>query len=139
MTTLTLPWKRVISIHQPSSVYVNLSSGLDTKYILKIIKFIITITIVYYLPTVRRQVPEVSEEFTLFQFKTTGGKVLIYLKDDGIGFNPKTIVKGNGSQTQMRRAAAISANFSIISKPGGPTETKLEFTLWAKRQYDLAL
>ena len=65
----------------------------------------------------------------LFQFKTTGGKVLIYLKDDGIGFNPETIVKGNGSQTQMRRAAAISANFSIISKPGGPTETKLEFTL----------
>jgi signal transduction histidine kinase/ligand-binding sensor domain-containing protein len=65
----------------------------------------------------------------LFQFKTIGGKVLIYLKDDGIGFNPETIVKGNGSQTQMRRATALEAHYALISTPGGPTETKLEFTL----------
>jgi len=46
--------------------------------------------------------------------------------DDGIGFNPETVKRGNGLNNMTKRAAQIGGSLKIISEPNKQSGIVLE-------------
>lgn len=57
--------------------------------------------------------------------KATGG-IVFFIRDDGKGFNLKTVEKGNGINNMKKRADEIGADFSIESEPEKGTSVVLK-------------
>jgi signal transduction histidine kinase len=58
------------------------------------------------------------------------GKVLtLQVSDDGCGFDPAQIVRGNGLDNMERRMRSLQGSCSIVSQPGAGTQVILEFSL----------
>ncbi|GAA4449822.1 hypothetical protein GCM10023189_09530 [Nibrella saemangeumensis] len=55
-----------------------------------------------------------------------GGKVLIFVKDNGQGFDPATAVLGNGIESMRKRAEAIGARYQMHTRPGEGTVVSVE-------------
>ncbi|MFD2725384.1 tetratricopeptide repeat-containing sensor histidine kinase [Hyunsoonleella rubra] len=47
--------------------------------------------------------------------------ILVKIKDDGKGFDPKKVEHGNGLNNMKKRASDIGADFKLVSKPGSGT------------------
>ncbi|MFQ5874222.1 MAG: sensor histidine kinase, partial [Dehalococcoidia bacterium] len=65
----------------------------------------------------------------VLDFVTRGGDLEIQVKDNGKGFNPLAITRGEwphlGLQTMQERAAAIGGVFEIDSAPGKGTTVRV--------------
>jgi signal transduction histidine kinase len=58
------------------------------------------------------------------------GKVLtLQVSDNGCGFDPAVIVRGNGLDNMERRLRSLQGSCSITSRPGAGTKVILEFPL----------
>jgi signal transduction histidine kinase len=58
------------------------------------------------------------------------GRVLtLQVSDNGCGFDPAVIVRGNGLDNMERRLRSLRGSCSITSRPGAGTKVILEFTL----------
>jgi signal transduction histidine kinase len=60
-----------------------------------------------------------------FSILKSNNKVALEIKDDGIGFDTNSIVKGNGLLNMQTRATELNAILAILSKPGKGTCIKL--------------
>ncbi|HEY5774186.1 MAG TPA: histidine kinase, partial [Chitinophagaceae bacterium] len=56
-----------------------------------------------------------------FSILKSNNKVALEIKDDGIGFDTNSIVKGNGLINMQTRAKELNAILAILSKPGKGT------------------
>ena len=45
----------------------------------------------------------------------------MFITDDGIGFNPETVKKGNGLNNMRKRAEQIGGRLEFISEPNKKT------------------
>lgn len=52
------------------------------------------------------------------------GKITLEVKDNGNGFDPVHVNKGNGIENMQRRARMIDAKFSLVAAPGNGTQVK---------------
>ena len=58
------------------------------------------------------------------------GKVLtLQVSDNGCGFDPAVVVRGNGLDNMERRLRSLQGSCSVISRPGSGTKVILEFPL----------
>jgi len=58
------------------------------------------------------------------------GKVLtLQVSDNGCGFDPAVIVRGNGLDNMERRLCSLQGSCSVASRPGAGTKITLEFPL----------
>jgi signal transduction histidine kinase len=63
----------------------------------------------------------------LFSLQHNNGYSLLEVKDDGKGFDPGTVVKGNGLKNMQARANDLQADFELNTHPGLGTSIKLQF------------
>ena len=56
-------------------------------------------------------------------------KIILIIKDNGIGFDYNTIRKGNGVKNIIRRSEELGGKCDIITKPGNGTIAKIEIPL----------
>ncbi len=61
----------------------------------------------------------------LIEFSETTNSILLVVKDDGVGFDKKTVQENNGLRSIQRRAEKINAGIDIISEIGKGTVIKL--------------
>lgn len=59
------------------------------------------------------------------RFELSDGWLHLSISDNGIGFNPNTIGKGNGLQSMQNRTKAMNGKMELISAPGKGTTIKL--------------
>lgn len=59
------------------------------------------------------------------RFELGDGWLHLSISDNGIGFNPNTIGKGNGLQSMQNRTKAMNGKMELISAPGKGTTIKL--------------
>lgn len=57
------------------------------------------------------------------------GKITLEVKDNGNGFDPADVSKGNGIENMQRRARMVNAKFSLTSAPGNGTQVKAAIPL----------
>lgn len=57
----------------------------------------------------------------------TGDEIIIEVSDDGVGFIPENVNKGNGLRNMQWRASEIKGRLSIKSTPGSGTAIRLSF------------
>jgi len=67
---------------------------------------------------------ECKNLFVDFHFKKWG--CIIKIRDDGKGFNPDIVKKGNGLYNMHKRTEAIKGDLGIHSKPDEGTEVVLK-------------
>ncbi len=60
-----------------------------------------------------------------FSLQKEKGHAVLTIKDNGIGFDPKTIVPGNGLLNMKVRAQALHGEVVVDSRPGEGTSVKL--------------
>jgi two-component system, NarL family, sensor histidine kinase DegS len=70
----------------------------------------------------------------LVRLSQSAGSLLLTVRDDGPGFDPRSVARRAGSTnwglTSMReRAELIGARFAVASRPGHGTEISLELPL----------
>lgn len=56
-------------------------------------------------------------------------RLALRVSDDGQGFDPEHVARGNGLDSLARRAEAIGADLHLRSRPGGPTDIDLAVVL----------
>lgn len=56
-------------------------------------------------------------------------RLVLSVRDDGVGFDPLNVVRGNGLGNFERRARELGAQLSVDSRPGGGTTLELALTL----------
>lgn len=59
------------------------------------------------------------------RFELRDKRLFLSISDNGIGFDPSTIGKGNGLQSMQNRAKALNGKMELISEPGKGTMIKL--------------
>jgi signal transduction histidine kinase len=57
------------------------------------------------------------------------GTLVLEVTDDGIGFDPERVERGDGLVSMRRRAREIGAALAVESRPGGGSTTRLELSL----------
>jgi len=57
------------------------------------------------------------------------GHLHLQVKDNGLGFDPVHVTKGNGIENMQRRAKAMHAQFKLVSSPGKGTIITVDITL----------
>ncbi len=57
------------------------------------------------------------------------GHIHLQVKDNGLGFDPVHVTKGNGIENMQRRAKAMHAQFKLLSAPGKGTNITVDITL----------
>jgi two-component system, NarL family, sensor histidine kinase UhpB len=63
------------------------------------------------------------------RIELVSNKILLSIKDNGIGFEPKSITRGNGLSGLQARANALGGHVIIDSQVGNGTSIKLSFDL----------
>lgn len=53
------------------------------------------------------------------------GELVLEVRDDGVGFDPETVARGNGLANMRRRAEALGGALSVESHPGAGTALRL--------------
>lgn len=53
----------------------------------------------------------------------------LQISDNGCGFDPKVVVRGNGLDNMERRLRSLQGSCSVVSQPGAGTKVTLEFPL----------
>lgn len=66
-------------------------------------------------------------------FKKEGHELVVQVRDNGLGFDPATVRRGNGLNNIAQRAAAAGGQLSLRSSPTEGTETTLRLPLKAER------
>jgi signal transduction histidine kinase len=61
----------------------------------------------------------------------TGQVLTLHITDNGCGFDPAAIVRGNGLENMERRLKSVQGRCSVASRPGGGTKVTLECHLSA--------
>lgn len=59
----------------------------------------------------------------------TGEHIYLHIKDDGKGFDPKKVKKGNGLYNIKKRSDELGGRFSLESKAGQGTRIEIKFSL----------
>jgi signal transduction histidine kinase len=54
------------------------------------------------------------------------GRTSIKITDNGIGFNPETVAKGNGLKNMQKRMSSIDGTIEILSNTNSGTTVILE-------------
>ncbi len=57
------------------------------------------------------------------------GHLHLLIKDNGTGFNPQNVAKGNGLENMQRRAKTMHAQFKLLSAPGKGTNIEVDIPL----------
>jgi signal transduction histidine kinase len=68
------------------------------------------------------------------QLEIDGSRLLVTVADNGIGFDPGTVARGNGLNHLERRLAEIGGNCGIESRPSGGTRIRLAAPLPATQE-----
>lgn len=63
------------------------------------------------------------------RIELVSNKILLTIKDNGVGFEPKSITRGNGLASLQARANALGGHVIIDSQVGNGTSIKLSFDL----------
>jgi signal transduction histidine kinase len=61
------------------------------------------------------------------QMENPGENILIRIKDDGRGFNPKTITQGAGLKNMQKRCEDIGGRFYLETGSGRGTKVEVKF------------
>ena len=59
-------------------------------------------------------------------FKSDDRFLYIYIKDNGIGFNIKTVQRGSGLYNLQQRAQSLRGQCTLLSRPGHGTHIHLQ-------------
>lgn len=59
-------------------------------------------------------------------YRFTEERLWLRVSDDGQGFDPEQVERGNGLDNLARRAEAIQADLHVASQPGGPTQIEID-------------
>lgn len=62
-----------------------------------------------------------------------GSGVMLSIKDNGVGFNPKKVKESNGLKNMKERASALNADLNITSVPGIGTEVIVKLLFYEKK------
>jgi signal transduction histidine kinase len=71
------------------------------------------------------------------EFGEKNGELNCRIRDDGCGFDPATISRGNGLKNMARRAKLIGGKLLIDTRPGGGTVVHLNMPLSGARRWKL--
>ncbi len=63
------------------------------------------------------------------QLRESKGMITMEITDDGVGFEPASVKRGNGLNNMQARASELGGKLSIDSKPGQGTRIKLSFKI----------
>ncbi len=66
-------------------------------------------------------------------FKKEGNELVMQVRDNGLGFDPATVRRGNGLDNMQARAMAAGGQLTLRSSPTEGTETTLRLPLKAKK------
>jgi signal transduction histidine kinase len=58
-----------------------------------------------------------------------GNILTLQVSDNGCGFDPTAIIRGNGLDNMERRLRSLQGSCSVASRPGAGTTVTLEFPL----------
>jgi signal transduction histidine kinase len=59
------------------------------------------------------------------ELEHSGGQLTLRVTDDGVGFSPETVAKGNGLQTMRQRAEQMKGSLHVDTAPGRGTRIEL--------------